>query len=91
MYREATSGKNGFKGHNWQSELAFAFPVRLMVKFCNIVKGPVARKNPENAQLFILEKMHSSPNIKCIMKPVDLPEEKLAFQGACRLVFERLF
>jgi hypothetical protein len=74
-------------GHNWKSELAFAFPVRLMVKYCSIGKGPISRKTPENAQLFILEKVHSSPDIKCIMKPVDLSEEKLAFQGACRLFF----
>lgn len=72
-----------FKGHNWQSELAFAFPVRLIAKFCNIVMGPVARKNLDTTQLFILEKRHSSTDVKRIMRLVDLPEEKLAFQGVC--------
>ena len=72
-----------FKGHNWQSELAFAFPVRLIAKFCSIVKGPVAWENLDTIQLFILEKRHSSADIIRIMNSIDLPEEKLAFQGVC--------
>jgi hypothetical protein len=72
-----------YSGHNWQWALAFAFTVRLIAKFWSIVKGPVARENPDTAQLFFVEKRHSSTDIKCIIKPVDLPQETVAFQGVC--------
>ena len=57
--------------------------MRLSAKFCSYVKGPVAGVNLDTTQLFFLEKRHSSSDIKYTMKPVDLPEEKMAFQGVC--------